>query len=245
MNPATERRLRPELIQHFETFDSPWGRRRLQFYLGWKRLAWRWLVGGAHVTKRALDIVGSLCALVALSPVFLVVAILIKLEDRGPVLFRQTRIGRHGREFRMFKFRSMRIDAEERLKELLTRNQHNGGITFKIKDDPRITRIGRFIRKYSIDELPQFANVLIGEMSLVGPRPPVPREVALYTLADRRRLAVKPGITCIWQISGRASIDFPGQVQLDVRYIESRSLREDIKILFKTVPAVLSGDGAY
>jgi exopolysaccharide biosynthesis polyprenyl glycosylphosphotransferase len=245
MKSATERPVSPELMNHFANLNSPWGRRRLQWYLAWKRVSWRWLVGGAHFTKRVLDIVGSFCALLLLSPVFLVVAILIKLEDRGPIFFRQTRVGRHGREFGMWKFRSMRVDAEQRLKELLAQNQHNGGITFKIKNDPRITRMGRFIRKYSIDELPQFYNVLVGDMSLVGPRPPVPREVALYSLADRRRLAVKPGITCIWQISGRAEIDFPGQVQLDVRYIESRSLREDIKILLKTVPAVLSGNGAY
>jgi lipopolysaccharide/colanic/teichoic acid biosynthesis glycosyltransferase len=171
--------------------------------------------------------------------------LLIKLEDRGPILFRQVRVGRHGREFRMLKFRSMRVDAEARLQELLAQNHHRDGVTFKIKDDPRITRVGKWIRKFSFDELPQFYNVLIGDMSLVGPRPPVPREVALYSLADRRRLAVKPGITCIWQISGRAEIDFSGQVQLDVRYIESRSLWQDIKILCKTVPAVLSGTGAY
>jgi lipopolysaccharide/colanic/teichoic acid biosynthesis glycosyltransferase len=145
----------------------------------------------------------------------------------------------------MLKFRSMRIDAETRLQELLARNKHEVGVTFKIKDDPRVTRIGRLIRRFSFDELPQFWNVFRGDMSLVGPRPPVPREVALYTLGDRRRLAVTPGITCIWQISGRAEIDFPGQVQLDVRYIESRSLWQDIKILCKTVPAVLSGKGAY
>jgi lipopolysaccharide/colanic/teichoic acid biosynthesis glycosyltransferase len=154
-------------------------------------------------------------------------------------------VGRYGREFKMLKFRSMRVDAEARLKELLAKNQHTGGETFKIKNDPRVTRIGKWIRKFSLDELPQFWNVFRGDMSLVGPRPPVPREVALYTLADRRRLAVKPGITCIWQISGRAEIDFPGQVQLDVRYIESRSLWQDIKILCKTVPAVLTGSGAY
>jgi lipopolysaccharide/colanic/teichoic acid biosynthesis glycosyltransferase len=145
----------------------------------------------------------------------------------------------------MLKFRSMRVDAEARLKELLAKNQHQTGVTFKLKDDPRITRVGKWLRKFSFDELPQFYNVLRGDMSLVGPRPPVPREVALYSLADRRRLAVKPGITCIWQISGRAEIDFPGQVQLDVRYIESRSLFQDIKILLKTIPAVLSGTGAY
>lgn len=245
MKSTAEPRVSRELLDQFETYGSPWGRRRLQWYLAWKRVSWRWLVGGAHGMKRALDITGSLFALIALGPLFLVVAILIKLEDRGPIFFRQIRVGRFGREFGMWKFRSMRVDAEARLKEVLAQNQHSGGVTFKIKNDPRITRMGRFIRKYSIDELPQFWNVLVGDMSLVGPRPPVPREVALYSLADRRRLAVKPGLTCIWQISGRASIDFPGQVQLDVRYIESRSFREDVKILLKTVPAVLSGDGAY
>jgi lipopolysaccharide/colanic/teichoic acid biosynthesis glycosyltransferase len=177
--------------------------------------------------------------------VLVVIALLIIAEDQGPIFFRQIRVGQLGREFRMLKFRSMRVDAEQRLKELLAKNQHTTGVTFKIKGDPRVTRIGRFLRKYSLDELPQFWNVLVGEMSLVGPRPPVPREVALYSMADRRRLAVKPGITCIWQVSGRAEIDFPGQVKLDVRYIESRSLRQDLKILCKTIPAVLSGDGAY
>ncbi len=245
MSTATEPKLSPRVLDHFAAFESPWSRWRHQFYLGWKRLAWRWLIGGAHVTKRGLDLVGSSCALLFLSPLFALIAVIIKLEDRGPILFRQVRVGRHGREFCMLKFRSMRIDAEARQKELLAKNKHRGGVTFKIKDDPRITRIGRWIRKYSLDELPQFWNVFRGDMSLVGPRPPVPREVALYTLADRRRLAVKPGITCIWQISGRAEIDFPGQVQLDVRYIESRTFWQDIKILFKTVPAVLTGSGAY
>ena len=245
MPTPTERPLSPHTLDHFAAFATPWGRRRQMLYTGWKRLSWRCVIGGAHVAKRVVDIVLSGAALVALSPVFLVIAILIKLEDRGPVFFRQVRVGQFGREFRMLKVRSMRVDAEQRLKELLAANQHATGVTFKIKNDPRITRVGHVLRKYSLDELPQFFNVLIGDMSLVGPRPPVPREVALYTLADRRRLAVKPGITCIWQVSGRAEIDFPGQVQLDVRYIESRSLREDFKILCKTIPAVLSGDGAY
>lgn len=245
MNTATDPKLPAHVLDHFAAFETAWGRRRLKVYLGWKRLMWRWIVGGAHVTKRGLDIVGSLAALVMLAPLFALIAAAIKLEDRGPVLFPQVRVGRHGRQFRMLKFRSMRTDAEARLKELLAKNQHGTGVTFKIKDDPRITRVGKLLRKFSADEFPQFYNVLIGDMSLVGPRPPVPREVALYTLADRRRLAVKPGLTCIWQISGRAEIDFPGQVQLDVRYIESRSLWQDIKILCKTVPAVLSGTGAY
>ncbi|HVS52563.1 MAG TPA: sugar transferase [Opitutaceae bacterium] len=245
MNTAADRNLPPELLAHFDSFGSPWGRRRLHAYLAWKRLAWRWVIRGTQAAKIAVDIVGSSIALLLLSPVFLAIAICIKLEDRGPVFFPQLRVGRFGREFRMFKFRSMRVDAEQRLAEVLAKNQHQHGITFKIKDDPRVTRVGRFIRKYSLDELPQFLNVLIGDMSLVGPRPPVPREVAKYTLADRRRLAVTPGITCIWQISGRAEIDFPGQVQLDVRYIESRSLRQDLGILLRTIPAVFAGTGAY
>jgi lipopolysaccharide/colanic/teichoic acid biosynthesis glycosyltransferase len=218
MNPATERKLPPALLERFALFDSPLGRHRMQLYLHRKRLLWRGAITGALVAKRVLDIIGSFCALLALAPLFAV---------------------------EMFKFRSMRMDAEARLKELLAKNQHSHGVTFKIKDDPRITRIGKWLRKFSIDEFPQFYNVLRGDMSLVGPRPPVPREVALYSLGDRRRLAVKPGLTCIWQISGRAEIDFNGQVRLDVQYIESRSLREDLKILWKTIPAVLCGTGAY
>ena len=245
MNGAPRGKLPSAVLDHFAAFESPWQRRRHQLYVGWKRLVWRWLIGGTLVLKRVVDIAGSAVALLLLSPLLALIALLIKLEDRGPILFRQVRVGRHGREFKMLKFRSMRVDAEARLKELLAKNQHSGGVTFKIKNDPRVTRIGKWIRKFSFDELPQFWNVLVGDMSLVGPRPPVPREVALYTLADRRRLAVTPGITCIWQVSGRAHIDFPGQVQLDVRYIESRSFWQDIKILCKTIPAVLSGDGAY
>jgi lipopolysaccharide/colanic/teichoic acid biosynthesis glycosyltransferase len=145
----------------------------------------------------------------------------------------------------MFKIRSMCLDAEQRLKDLLAKNEHSDGVTFKIKNDPRITRIGRWLRKFSLDELPQFYNVLIGDMSLVGPRPPVPGEVSKYSLTHRRRLAIRPGITCLWQISGRAEIDFSGQVQLDVDYIENQSIWTDFKILARTIPAVLSGKGAY
>jgi lipopolysaccharide/colanic/teichoic acid biosynthesis glycosyltransferase len=144
----------------------------------------------------------------------------------------------------MLKFRSMCLGAEERLRELLARNHHKEGVTFKLKDDPRITKVGRWLRRFSLDELPQFLNVLRGDMSLVGPRPPVPREVALYSLADRRRLAAKPGLTCIWQVSGRSSIDFSRQVELDVQYIERQNFRLDLELLAKTVPAILSGKGA-
>ena len=234
----------PRLIKNFETFQSPVGLWRLKARVVMRHLAWRMVVGGSGVVKRVLDIILSAIALMLLSPLLLVVAAIVKL-DGGPVIFTQTRVGRRGKEFKMFKFRSMRPDAEQRLAALLAANEHSGGVTFKIKNDPRITRVGHHLRRYSLDELPQFYNVFIGGMSLVGPRPPVPREVALYSLADRRRLAVKPGITCIWQVSGRASIDFPGQVGLDVRYIESHSLLQDINILARTIPAVIFGSGAY
>ena len=244
MNLAPTFPVSPQLLGHFEDFQSPAGLWRLRVSMWARRVAWRCLIDGADAAKRTLDIVGSGLALIVLSPVLLFVAFLVRL-DGGAAIFAQTRVGRFGQEFRMFKFRSMRPDAEKHLAALLAANQHSGGITFKIKKDPRITRIGHWLRRFSVDELPQFYNVFIGDMSLVGPRPPVPREVAQYTLADRRRLAVKPGITCLWQIGGRAEIDFPGQVRLDVDYIEKQSLREDLRILWRTVPAVFFGPGAY
>jgi lipopolysaccharide/colanic/teichoic acid biosynthesis glycosyltransferase len=229
---------------HFADFGSRSGLLRLNARFSRRRLAWKWLLSSAEYAKRAVDVMGSLMALLVLSPLLISIGALVRL-DGGPVIFAQTRVRRLGREFKMFKFRSMRVDAEKQLAALLAANKHGEGVTFKIKDDPRVTPIGRWLRRFSLDELPQFYNVLIGDMSLVGPRPPVPREVALYSLADRRRLWVKPGITCIWQISGRAEIDFPGQVRLDVNYIESQSLGGDIKILAKTPRAVVLGPGAY
>ncbi|HZP59830.1 MAG TPA: sugar transferase [Opitutaceae bacterium] len=237
--------LQQRFFEHVASLQTPWGRWSQHARLRWQRLAWRRSLGGAAFAKRALDVMASFCALSLLSPLFLLIMIAVRCEDGRPVIFAQTRVGRFGRLFKMYKFRSMHFDAEKRLEELLATNHHNHGVTFKIKDDPRITRVGKWLRKFSFDELPQFFNVLLGDMSLVGPRPPVPREVALYSLADRRRLAVLPGITCIWQISGRAEIDFPGQVRLDVRYIETQSLWRDIWILVKTIPAVAAGSGAY
>ena len=225
--------------------SSIYSRGLLNLHFQWQRLHAEWLAYGTAFLKRTLDIVAGSLLLLLCAPVFLLIAILIKLEDGGPVFFAQRRVGRYGREFKMFKIRSMCLNAEQRLKDLLARNQHQDGVTFKIKDDPRITRVGRWLRKFSFDELPQFYNVLTGNMSLVGPRPPVPGEVQKYSLAHRRRLAIKPGITCLWQISGRAEIDFSGQVQLDVDYIENMSFWMDLKILARTVPAVLSGRGAY
>ncbi len=245
MNTPISPSLDPRLVEHFASFETRRGRWRRQCDLRMERLLWSYLINASRSSKRVLDWFLSFCALLLLGPLFLLIALLIKLEDGGPVLFPQTRVGRLGREFQMFKFRSMRPDAETRLRALLAENHHDCGVTFKIKNDPRITQVGRWLRKFSLDELPQFYNVLCGDMSLVGPRPPLPREVAQYSLADRRRLAVKPGITCIWQISGRAQIDFHGQVRLDVRYIESRSFWRDVGILLKTIPAVLRGTGAY
>ena len=236
--------ISPRLLKRFATFQSSLGLWRLKTRFAVRRLGWRWFVESSDFLKRGVDIIGSSAALFCLSPLLVPVAILVRL-DGGPVLFAQTRVGRHGRTFKMFKFRSMRPDAEQQLAALLAANQHGGGVTFKIKKDPRVTRLGQWLRRFSIDELPQFYNVLIGDMSLVGPRPPVPREVALYSLSDRRRLHAKPGLTCTWQVGGRAQIDFPGQVLLDVNYIESQSLGQDLKILAKTPKAVVFGSGAY
>ena len=191
--------------------------------------------------KRAMDIVGSLCGLIILSPVFLIVGVLIKLEDpKGKVFFSQERNGINGKTFNMYKFRSMVHNAEELLDQLQEQNEQSGPV-FKIKDDPRITKVGKFIRKTSIDELPQLLNILRGDMSIVGPRPPIPREVEQYTTYQMQRLLVKPGLTCYWQVGGRNEIGFDEWVELDIKYIEERNLWIDIKLIFKTV-FVLFGD---
>jgi lipopolysaccharide/colanic/teichoic acid biosynthesis glycosyltransferase len=209
-----------------------------------KKYLFLFVTGGAKTLKRFLDIILSLLLLVSLLPLLLVVALLIKLTDRGPILFWQTRVGRWGREFPFPKFRSMVPNAEQLKSTLLPQNDHKEGLTFKMARDPRVTWIGRILRKLSIDELPQLWCVLKGDMSLVGPRPPIPAEVAQYTLADRRRLDVTPGLTCIWQVSGRSTLPFPKQVELDIQYIQSQSFWLDIKLLLKTIPAVLLGKGA-
>lgn len=207
---------------------------------------WRIAISLARALKRTLDIFGALAALVGFAPIFAITSILIKLEDRGPIFFCQKRVGAGGRLFGMWKFRSMIVNADSIKDQLLLANQHGqSGVTFKMKDDPRITKVGKWIRKLSIDEFPQFYNVLRGDMSLVGPRPPLPREVAEYKASHLRRLRVKPGITCLWQIGGRSEIDFEGQVRLDLQYIRSSSVLFDIRILLKTLPAVIFGKGAY
>ena len=201
-----------------------------------------WLQAAA---KRVMDIFVSSLMLLMLSPFFLLITALIKLTDGGPVLFWQDRVGKFGKTFRFPKFRSMVMNAEALQRQLDAQNEHGAGVTFKMKRDPRITWIGRIIRRASIDEMPQLWCVLKGEMSLVGPRPPLPREVARYSISDRRRLEAIPGLTCFWQVQGRSEIPFPRQVELDVDYIENQSLALDVKLLVQTVPAVIGGRGAY
>jgi exopolysaccharide biosynthesis WecB/TagA/CpsF family protein len=206
------------------------------------RLARRTDVG----LKRCLDFAASGAALVMLSPLLALTALAIRLESPGSALFRQTRVGENGRLFTLYKFRSMYVDAEARRAALLKQNQHGEqGVTFKMKRDPRITRVGRWLRRFSVDELPQLWNVAKGDMSLVGPRPPLVQEAERYTPAQWGRLAGKPGLTCVWQVSGRAEIPFERQAEMDVDYLASRNVLKDLGILLRTVPAVLGGRGAY
>lgn len=192
--------------------------------------------------KKLMDITVALLAVFILSPLFLIVAVFIKLSSRGPVFFVQRRVGLNGRKFTLYKFRTMHKDAHRMRTELEKDNESDGPV-FKIKKDPRVTRLGRFLRKYSIDELPQLFNVLKGNMSLVGPRPPLPREVAQYELWQRRRLSMRPGLTCLWQVNGRNNIAFSKWMEMDLEYIDTWSLSSDLRILIKTIPVVLMGDG--
>jgi len=212
---------------------------------GVARLKIWWAVRADPAAKRLMDVLLSFIVILLLSPFALVLALVIKLQDGGPVFYWQKRVGLRGTIFDFPKFRSMRTDSDAVRKLLEKQNEHgSSGITFKLENDPRITPVGRFIRRMSIDELPQLWCVLKGQMSLVGPRPALPQEVARYTLHERRRLEAVPGLTCIWQISGRSQIPFPQQVELDVLYINTRTIMLDIEILFKTVPAVLFARGA-
>lgn len=192
------------------------------------------------VIKRLLDLVGAIVGIIITCPITLIVAIAIKLESKGPVFFAQERVGINGKKFKMYKFRSMVVNAEE-LKEKLSAHNEMSGPMFKMKEDPRVTKIGKIIRKTSIDELPQLINILKGEMSLVGPRPSLPKEVEEFEPWMLERLRVKPGLTCYWQVSGRNSIDFEDWMKLDIKYVRERSLWIDIKLIFKTM-GVLFGD---
>ncbi|WP_413537192.1 sugar transferase [Carnobacterium divergens] len=195
--------------------------------------------------KRMIDIVGAVIGIILLIPVFILISCLIKIDDpKGSIFFTQVRVGKNEKKFKMYKFRSMCFDAEEKLQELLKLNEIDGAM-FKIKDDPRVTKIGKFIRKTSIDELPQLLNVLKGEMTLVGPRPPLPREVIDYTEYDKQRLLVVPGCTGLWQISGRNNTGFKDMVELDIKYINNLSVYNDLQIIVKTICVLISGHGAY
>jgi exopolysaccharide biosynthesis polyprenyl glycosylphosphotransferase len=195
-------------------------------------------------TKRVFDILASLSGIILLSPVFLLTGLAIKLNSPGPIFFSQKRNGLKGKVFEMFKFRSMVTNAEQLLKDLEYKNEV-GGHMFKIKDDPRVTRVGKIIRKSSIDELPQLYNVLKGDMSIVGPRPPIPREVDKYDAWHTLRLSVKPGLTGLWQISGRNNVGFEEMIRLDLKYIRERGFWYDLKIIFKTIPVLLGDSRAF
>jgi lipopolysaccharide/colanic/teichoic acid biosynthesis glycosyltransferase len=210
-----------------------------------KKYFWLIVVGGATFIKRLLDVILGSLLLIFFSPLMLVISALIKLPDGGPVFYISDRVGKWGREFRFIKFRTMVAGAENMKGSLIKQSDLKNSLTFKMKKDPRITFIGRILRKTSMDELPQLWNVVKGDMSLVGPRPPIPSEVAKYTLEQRSRLDVKPGLTCIWQVSGRSNIPFDKQIKLDLQYIDSQSLWLDLVLLLKTIPAVLFGRGAY
>ena len=197
-----------------------------------------------EASKRVLDFVAALLGLILLSPIFLIVSILIKLESEGEVIFSQTRIGLNGKEFKMYKFRSMVKNAEELKAKLAAQNEMSGPM-FKMKDDPRVTKVGKFIRKTSIDELPQLINVLKGDMSLVGPRPSLPKEVEKFEPWMLQRLEVKPGLICYWQVSGRNNIDFEDWMKLDLQYVEDRNFLLDLKLIFKTFFVLFGDKNAY
>lgn len=197
-----------------------------------------------RLTKRLFDILASFTGLVVLSPVFLIVAVAIKADDGGPVFYNQERVGKGGKHFKMYKFRSMRVNADQELNDLIHQNEVDGAM-FKIKNDPRITRVGKFIRKTSIDEFPQLLNVLLGQMSIVGPRPPLPREIKLYTNYDRQRLFVRPGCTGLWQVTVRNSVGFHEMVNIDLEYIQKRGFWLDVKIIFRTIGIIFAPNSAY
>lgn len=210
-----------------------------------KLSAWESSLGSLLALKRLLDIAISGTALLVFSPLLLLVALLVWIDDPGPVFYTQIRVGQDGRPFRFYKFRSMRIGADKMKDQLVAQNESKDGVIFKMRNDPRITRVGKYLRRFSVDEAPQILNVLLGDLAIVGPRPPLPREVSLYTLEERKRLHARPGLTCFWQIQGRSDIPFKDQVRLDLQYISSQSLWTDLQIIVKTVPAVLFGKGAY
>lgn len=232
----------------FERMDVPVCRADIEI-LRWKQRArlafWETGLRSLFVIKRMVDVFISVLALILLFPLFAVVFVLTLLDDGFPVLFRQKRVGLYGKEFYLHKFRTMCRDAEKKQAGLADQNESADDKMFKMKNDPRVTKVGRVLRRFSIDETPQFMNVLMGDLSLVGPRPPLPIEVARYSLSDRKRLHVKPGLTCLWQVHGRSDVSFETLLSLDMQYIRSQSFWKDLVIIIKTIPAILFGRGAY
>ena len=216
---------------------------RFRYYR--KKYLWLFFIEGTRLLKRALDIVISSALLILLSPLMVLIALVIKLSDKGPVLFVTPRVGKWGMEFQFPKFRSMKKNAEGMKQQLIMQNKFKNDVKFKMENDPRVTKFGYLLRKTSMDELPQLWCVLKGEMSLVGPRPPLPQEVERYSLEERKRLDAVPGLTCLWQVKGRSEIPFKKQVELDIAYIESQSIWLDLKLILQTIPAILFGKGAY
>jgi len=218
-------------------------KKKLRYTL--KIFVWNFSVKSTVLIKRVFDLVLSLSMLIVLSPLIALIILLIFIESPGSVIFKQTRVGLHGRHFKLYKFRSMYPNAEEKRAALTPQNESEDKILFKMKKDPRITRIGRCLRRVSLDELPQLINIIKGDMSLIGPRPAIPSEVAQYTLEDRKRLDILPGLTGFWQISGRSDLSFQQQVRLDIKYIKNHGFLTDLKIILKTIPAIIFGKGAY
>ena len=208
-------------------------------------LRWWLSVAASRALKRTLDIVGAALGLAILAPLLGLVALAIRCDSPGPVLFSQQRVGKRGVLFRMYKFRSMAVTAESDKAGLMKDNESRDGVLFKLREDPRVTRVGRLLRRYSIDELPQLVNVLRGDMAIVGPRPALPEEVRRYDFEASKRLQTKPGLTCIWQVSGRSDLSFEQQVNLDIAYLRGKSLLTDLRLIVRTIPAVFSGKGAY
>jgi exopolysaccharide biosynthesis WecB/TagA/CpsF family protein len=243
-NPVFVLRTWREHAHNLAKVDFPWARNSSRLFEALRRLRRREGIYLQSAAKRVSDVLLSLFGLIMLTPFFVALALAIKLESPGPVFFTQKRVGLNGKRFRMWKFRSMYVDAEARRAKLINQSDR-AGTHFKMKSDPRITRIGKFIRRASIDELPQLYNVLLGDMSLVGPRPNLEVEVEKYKFEEFERLHTKPGITCIWQVSGRAEVPWARQVQMDLDYVYERSFIQDLVLLAKTLPAILFGKGAY
>ncbi len=241
-SPASERQLLLEALYQKYGTEKDFAHR---FFYWRKKYFWILTISVLKGLKRMMDIVIGGGALILLSPLMLLIAAMIKISDGGSVFYLSDRVGKWGQEFKFIKFRTMVVNADALKKNLESSTPDQAEVRFKMKQDPRITAIGGVLRKTSLDELPQLWHVVTGEMSLVGPRPPLPSEVAKYTLKERRRLDVKPGLTCIWQVSGRSDVPFPQQVKLDLEYIESQSFGLDLWLLLKTIPAVLFGRGAY